>query len=31
LESRDILGNSGVNFCSITLTVILSLVFLGIS
>jgi len=31
LESRGILGNSGVNFCSITLTVILSLVLLGIS
>ena len=31
LESRGILGNSGVNFCSITLTVILSLLFLSIS
>ena len=31
LESRGILGNGGVNFCSITLTVLLSLVFLSIS
>ena len=31
LESRGILGNGGVNFCSIALTVILSLVFLSIS
>ena len=31
LENRGILGNSGVNFCSITLTVLLSLLFLSIS
>ena len=31
LESSGILGNSGVNFCSITLTVLLSLAFLSIS
>ena len=29
LENRGILGNSGVNFCSITLTVLLSLVLLS--
>ena len=31
LESRGVLGNGGVNFCSISLTVILSLAFLSIS